>query len=76
MLHWTNHNTSTQIRQALIYDYVKTAESTPDADMGGHAAPRLPHSHGMWDDWSDECRALAPEFQATAVVASTTAARL
>ena len=53
MLHWTNHNTSTQIRQALIYDYVKKPDACPDGDPGGHVHPRQPNTGGIWDDWSE-----------------------
>ena len=61
---WPLHNTSGTIRQALIYDYVKSVVGCPDGDPGGHLHPRQSNTVGIWDDWSDEVRQYATLYPA------------
>jgi hypothetical protein len=73
---WPVHNTSGRIRQALIYDYVKSATACPGGDPGGHLHPREPNATGLWDDWSDEVRQYSVNFPAAVAGHESDLARL
>eukprot|EP01043_Picozoa_sp_COSAG02_P064582 COSAG02_NODE_9485_length_2203_cov_2.793726_3_plen_118_part_00 len=73
---WPVHNTSGRIRQALIYDFVKSTTACPGGDPGGHLHPREPNATGLWDDWSDEVRQYSVNYPAAAAGQESGLARL
>ena len=52
--HMANHNYSGQIRQAVLYDYIKR-DVAEKAGAENEGPPRA----NMWADWSDQVQALA-----------------
>ena len=49
-MHCAGHNYQSNIRQAVLYDYIKNEEHLVDG----------PPPEDMWQDWSADLRAIAP----------------